>query len=338
MSRGLVCAWIALSLGLVASDARAHPLEFCALHVAQTREGYDVRLEYSGTESAPAGARLEVPAGCSLAAPITTHTRAAGETLHARLRCATERAATLRVVGLADSVSVLLTLESLDGTLRRERARGPSASFELTGQAPQSAVATLVDYGRLGVEHIAMGFDHLLFVLLLLFFHRRGSERASAYAGRLALTISAFTVGHSITLGLATLGALSLPAAPVEASIALSIVLLAAELARAERSGARDGLSFSRPWLIAGVFGLLHGLGFAGALADVGLPPDAAGAALVGFNVGVELGQLAFVALALAALAALRPAARLHARAPLAAAYLAGILAFAWTLERAAQL
>lgn len=144
-------------------------------------------------------------------------------------------------------------------------------------------------YTVLGVEHILIGIDHLLFVLALLF------VVSSGWA--LVKTITAFTVAHSITLGLATLGFVSLPAAPVEAAIALSIVFLASEIIGHARGG--QSLTFRAPWLVAFAFGLLHGLGFAGALSEIGLPPNEIPVALLFFNVGVEIGQLLFVGVVL---------------------------------------
>jgi hypothetical protein len=181
--------------------------------------------------------------------------------------------------------------------------------------------AVAATYLRLGVEHILRGFDHLLFVLGLLLLTR--STRA------LVQTITAFTVAHSLTLALATLGVLHVPSAPVEATIALSIVFVAREaLAPAGAS-----LAARRPWVVALPFGLLHGLGFAGALAQVGLPPGEIPLALAGFNVGVELGQLAFVA---AVLVPLRLLGSRVGAARVALAYAIGAVAAALTLARVA--
>ncbi|MDC0673073.1 HupE/UreJ family protein [Nannocystis radixulma] len=180
-------------------------------------------------------------------------------------------------------------------------------------------------YLALGVEHILGGADHLLFVAGLALLVRP--------ALRLAGALTAFTAAHSLTLALAALGLLVLPQPPVEACIAVSLILLARALARRERPSA------AAAWRLAAACGLLHGLGFAGALADIGLPRDAAVPALLAFNAGVELGQLlaAAVVLALAALAR-RALAASPARlaAPLSAlpALALGGLAVAWTLER----
>ncbi len=167
----------------------------------------------------------------------------------------------------------------------------------LTPQAParqslrqQSGWSVAGTYLSLGVEHILLGIDHLLFVLALLLITRG--------TWRLVKTVTAFTVAHSITLALATLGFVHVPQAPVEAVIALSIVFVAAEIVRV-RNG-RDGIAARAPWIVAFTFGLLHGFGFAGALARVGLPEGHIPLALLFFNVGVEVGQLLFIAAVLA--------------------------------------
>ena len=151
-------------------------------------------------------------------------------------------------------------------------------------------------YLALGVEHILGGVDHLLFVLALLLVVRGFTL--------LFKTITAFTVAHSLTLALAALGVVNVPGAPVEAVIALSILFLACEIVRTY--GGQTGLTARYPWVVAFTFGLLHGLGFAGALAEVGLPQTAIPLALLFFNVGVEVGQLLFVVAALVVVGLIR--------------------------------
>ena len=185
-------------------------------------------------------------------------------------------------------------------------------------------------YTMLGVEHILEGLDHLLFVLALLFVVQTG--------WKLVQTITAFTIAHSITLGLATLGYINTPSAPVEAAIALSIVFLCVEIIHKRRG--RPGITFTYPWVVAFAFGLLHGLGFAGALADIGLPPPEVPLALLFFNVGVEIGQLIFVFAVLAVLAALRYGARItrdsvaYVAGERIVVYGIGVLASYWLIER----
>jgi hypothetical protein len=182
-------------------------------------------------------------------------------------------------------------------------------------------------YTALGVEHILEGLDHLLFVLGLLLIVCTPVVRVVA----LVKTVTAFTVAHSLTLGLATLGFVEVPSRPVEASIALSIVFLAVEVVRGWHG--QDSLTLRSPWLVAFGFGLLHGLGFAGALADVGLPQAEIPVALVFFNVGVELGQLFFVALVLVGHWLLQRVSmpRWVAHAPV---YVIGVTGAYWVIER----
>jgi hypothetical protein len=179
---------------------------------------------------------------------------------------------------------VLLRVERQDGAAQTHRLTPAAPSVVVT--AAPGALAVAGTYLRLGIEHILLGFDHLLFVLALLILV--GPNR------RLIGTVTAFTVAHSLTLAAATLGAVHLPAAPVEATIALSIAFVAAEIVHARRGVL--SLTERKPWIVAFAFGLLHGLGFAGALAAVGLPQRAIPLALLFFNVGVEVGQLCFIA------------------------------------------
>jgi hypothetical protein len=232
----------------------------------------------------------------------------------------------IRVGGLeATLTDVLVRIERADGTAQVARLLPGAPSVRVVAAPTRAEVART--YLALGVEHITGGVDHLLFVLALLLVVRG--------ARRLVATVTAFTLAHSLTLAAATLGWLWVAGPPVEATIALSIAFVAREIAVAGR--AREGLTARRPWLVAFAFGLLHGLGFAGALRDVGLPEHAIPTALLGFNLGVEAGQLLFVAgaLALAALARRAlPAASRGAR--LASAYVIGALAMFWVLERVA--
>ncbi len=214
----------------------------------------------------------------------------------------------------------------LDGTSRVSRLTSSAPSF-VVPEAPiwQQTAAT---YLGLGVEHILLGIDHLLFVLALLLLVRGLRQ--------VLLTITAFTLAHSITLAAATLGWINVPQTPVEAVIALSIVLVAAELVHRERG--RTSLAQQWPWVIAFTFGLLHGFGFAGALNEIGLPQQAIPLALLFFNVGVEIGQILFIVAVYAAWALSR---RLLVGLPkpitrYGPACITGTLATYWTKERIA--
>ncbi len=191
-----------------------------------------------------------------------------------------------------------------------------------------SEMASIKRYTALGIEHILFGFDHLAFVLALLLLVRGVIP--------LIKTITAFTVAHSITLGLATLGAINMPTRPVEAAIALSIIFVAAEIVHARRG--HIGLAARYPWLVAFLFGLLHGLGFAGALSAVGLPADEIPIALLFFNLGVEIGQLLFVAAvwgAIVLVSRLRPGQ--FAWAGIISPYVIGAAATYWFVQRLAE-
>ena len=218
---------------------------------------------------------------------------------------------------------VIVRVERRDGSSQMERLLPESPRFTIKAPAGTGAVAW--SYLVLGIEHILGGVDHLLFVLALLLIVRGGK--------RILITITAFTVAHSITLVAATLGWVHVPGPPVEAMIALSIVFVAAEIIHGLRG--RPGLTARAPWVVAFSFGLLHGFGFAGALAEVGLPEKAIPIALLTFNVGVELGQLIFVALVLAARAVIvRLPLPNPAWMPYALPYAIGSVAMFWVIER----
>jgi hypothetical protein len=191
----------------------------------------------------------------------------------------------------ATMTDVLVRIENLDGTTQVTRLSPSSPSF-VVSVAP-ATLEVCRTYLVLGVEHILLGVDHLLFVLALLILVKGWR--------RLVGTITAFTVAHSMTLAAATLGFVHVPSKPVEATIALSIVFVACEIVH-RRSG-RSGLTEAWPWIVAFSFGLLHGLGFASALREVGLPQNAIPLALLFFNVGVELGQLLFISFVMAGVA-----------------------------------
>jgi hypothetical protein len=241
---------------------------------------------------------------------------------------------TVAIDGLsATRTDVLARVERLDGTTQTVRLTPDQASFDVTAAPDSLEVAKT--YLVLGVEHILLGIDHLLFVLGLLFLV--GSWR------RLVATVTAFTVAHSITLAAATLGWVHFAQAPVEATIALSVMFVAAEVLRGAHG--HPGLAARAPWVVAFVFGLLHGFGFAGALRQIGLPEKDIPLALLFFNVGVELGQLMFIAAVVTLLSAVtrlvrRRGATEHGpwhsealiRTPVA--YVVGSVAAFWVVQR----
>ncbi len=232
----------------------------------------------------------------------------------------------------ATSTDVLVRIESLGGAIQTERLSPTKTSFII--QAVPGAGEVAATYLRLGVEHILFGFDHLLFVLALVILVRGW--------GRVAITVTAFTIAHSITLTAATLGFVNVPGPPLEAAIALSILLVAVEIVNARRG--KPSPTARLPWLVAFSFGLLHGFGFAGALAEVGLPQHAIPVALLFFNVGVEIGQLIFVAAVLSLISLvhhvasklLEPARIQQSldRLDMTVAYTIGVMAAYWLIER----
>ena len=268
--------------------------------------------------------RPQFPAFCAQSAPVA---RLEGATLVAEsvLTCSNDVPGSM--VGLSGMDAAFT-----DALLRVAPLGRPVQAARLTPRQAMVKVATVPDrwevarsYFVLGVEHILTGYDHLLFVIAMVLL-----------LGRLGVVVraaTAFTVAHSLTLVGTTLGLIGLAQAPVEALIALSIVFLAVEIVKQDPAAPR--LSERIPWLIAFGFGLIHGFGFAGALREIGLPEGDVPTALLTFNVGVEAGQLAIIALCLTALALLRrfafPALR---PATLAASYAIGITASFWFIQR----
>jgi hydrogenase/urease accessory protein HupE len=221
-----------------------------------------------------------------------------------------------------------------DVLVRMQRAGGSPSTVLVHPSRPwidvpvsPEPLGTAATYLRHGVEHILLGYDHLLFVLALMLIVRGTRVLLAA--------ITAFTLAHSVTLALATLGVVNVPTPPVEATIALSVVLLAGEIITLRRGDV--GPTARWPWVIAFAFGLLHGFGFAGALTELGLPRDDVPLALLAFNVGVELGQLAFIA---SVLTVATVAQRSASAAPVerwvrqTAPYAIGVLAAFWFFER----
>ncbi len=218
---------------------------------------------------------------------------------------------------------VLLLVQLQDGTSHSAILRPASPEFTIPLQASKLKVAG--DYWLMGTIHILEGADHLLFVLALMLI-------VSGFKP-LVKAVTAFTVAHSITLALATLDVIHVPPAPTEAIIALSILFLAVEIIHSRQG--KISLTEQHPWVVAFIFGLFHGLGFAGALSEIGLPQQEIPLALLMFNVGVETGQLLFIAVVLGLLALLR---RLPVTLPQGAwrilPYTIGSVAAFWTIDR----
>src|SRR5215213_8296763 len=224
-------------------------------------------------------------------------------------------------------IDVLARLLRLDGTVQLERILPVSPRFVV--KASPGPLEVVKTYTVLGIEHILTGFDHLLYVLGMLILV--GGWR------RIVVTMSAFTATHSLTLTAAALGWVHVPQPPVEACIALSILFVAREIVQVHRG--RPGITARWPWVVSFTFGLMHGFGFAGALAEVGLPQSSIPIALLFFNVGVEIGQLMFVGAVLTVIAVgWRAAQRLRLSQPVwlwrIAPYAIGSVASFWLVER----
>ncbi|NOR55867.1 MAG: HupE/UreJ family protein [Sulfurovum sp.] len=227
-----------------------------------------------------------LPKSCTHITPVSTHIVNSAYLERWSVKCENGLVGeSLSFKGLnRTNTDLLLRLEFKNGTSQSVLLTPVKTSYQIPKEA--SSLQVVKTYTWLGITHILLGFDHLLFVFALLLIVK--SMR------RLLWTITAFTLAHSITMAGATLGFVNVPQQPVEAMIALSILFLAMEIIH-EKQG-KVGLTSRYPWLIAFIFGLLHGFGFAGALAEIGLPQQAITLALVFFNIGVELGQLMFVA------------------------------------------
>jgi hypothetical protein len=302
--------FVALWLLALPSIARAHDFEPGVLVLVETApHRFDVAWSQPiDSRGAPSGVELELPDTCRYA--------------DATLDCGNAPlAGRIRFRGMHSSRTQVIVIVEWAGGERLERlVTGASPELEVGAGPGRDAGAWLL----LGVEHIATGFDHLAFVIGLLLVV--GLDR------RLIATITAFTLAHSLTLALSVSGLLQLPSRAVEATIAASVVLVARE-----GMGDRETAVRRFPWLVAAIFGLVHGLGFASALRDLGLPRGATGFALLFFNLGVELGQLAIVALCFVLVrVGARAAERLPVRTMLS--YVLGSAGAFWCIERAAAI
>ena len=308
-----------------ANSIVAHELRPAYLDLRETAEE-----TYALLWKKPAGeVRLEIapiiPEGCRVARRDSEQLTPAAVVTRATMICTGGLSGkTLRVAGLETTVTnVLVRIQHRDGRLESHLLKPASPSVTLGAQ--ETWLGRSGSYLRLGVEHILLGVDHLLFVLgLLLIVPDRWM---------LVKTITAFTVAHSITLALATLGYVSAPVAPLNAAIALSILFLGPEIVRRWRG--QTSFTIRHPWIVAFVFGLLHGFGFASGLSTMGLPSAEIPLALLLFNVGVEMGQVFFVALVLLLLRAFRT---LEIQWPrpiyFLPGYVVGSLGAYWTIQR----
>jgi hydrogenase/urease accessory protein HupE len=312
------------------APARAHEVRPGFLELKETGPG-----TWSLLWKKPSGGEAEiqmapvVPEGCHLATPDRQQPWPGAVVVRGTLTCANGLAGrTIAIAGLESTVTdVLVRVRHADGTLESHLLRPASPAVTLGGAT--SATERAAGYVRLGVQHILLGADHLLFVLgLMLIVGSRWT---------LVKTISSFTLAHSITLAIATLGYARAPLPPLNASIALSILFLGPEVVRTWRG--ETSFTIRHPWVVAFAFGLLHGFGFASGLAAMGLPRGEVPLALLLFNVGVELGQVAFVLLVILLERSFRVLEvrwpRLVVRLP---GYAVGTLGAYWTIQRTVML
>ena len=318
--------WLLLAATLIGSSAFAHDSRPAFLQLTETAPG---RVDVVWRTPLMSGMRLPIlvryPAGThNVSGPAERDF--ADSIVERRVIQVDGGLAGKRVefVGMEATITdVLVRVQLLDGKRSTTLVRSSRPWVEVTASpGPLSVFAAYVEHG---VQHILLGYDHLLFVLALLLIVRE--------PWMLLKAITAFTVAHSLTLAAATLGWGHIPEAPLNAAIALSILFLGPEVVRAWRG--QTSFTIRNPWIVAFAFGLLHGFGFASGLRSLGLPQGEIPLALFAFNVGVEIGQLAFVALILLLVRAFRVLEIRWSRAmQLAPAYVVGALGAFWTIQR----
>ena len=319
-------AGIALLTLLSPEEASAHALAPSVLSFEQ-RADSTVTMRWRSPSKRPTGQflRPRIPESCEPLGPTnrekTEDETAIIETTELRCEPSNMLGAIVTVDGFEDSsVNVVVRIVRADGGVHH--AILDTGRPALTIAAEEDESQSFFEYLMLGVGHLLTGWDHLTFVLGLLVLF--GWNR------RLIAAVTAFTIGHSLTLALSVFRIVSLPMLLVEALIAVTIVILALEI----QSGAR-GLVWKHPWTLPGALGLLHGLGFASVLFDAGLPSDEIPLALLGFNLGLEVGQLAVIAVAWMSFLAVRSALPSNWRGNRTVpAYVIGSLAAFWVIER----
>jgi len=289
-----------LSAG-IGSVADGHALDPGYLELRQIDEiRYAISWKKPVIQGAPMAIAVRLPEQCDLRTEGQLTWDGTAYYSHWTTTCAGGlEGGELQIEGLEKtSTDVLVRFDFADGATGTQRLTPTETSFVVPTQPERFEVVRT--YSILGIEHILSGIDHLLFVLALLMLVKG--------VRRIIVTVTAFTLAHSITLAGATLGWVHLPGPPVEATIALSIAFVAAEILRSQQG--ESGMTERYPWIVAFAFGLLHGFGFAGALQQVGLPQTEIPTALLFFNVGVEIGQLLFIAVVFAIFWLLRRGAR----------------------------
>jgi len=292
---------------------------------------YAVVWKKPAIKSQPMAISAQLPEHCDPRTPVQPIWDGAAYVARWTARCSGSiEGGVIHIDGLdRTSTDVLVRFDFADGVTEARRLTPGDPSFTIPTQP--SRLEVVRTYLLLGIEHILSGIDHLVFVLALLILVKG--------VRRLIFTVTAFTIAHSLTLAGATLGYVLMPGPPIEATIALSIMFVAAEIIHSRRG--RPGLTEKYPWVVAFTFGLLHGFGFAGALAQIGLPQTSIAVALLFFNVGVEIGQLLFIASVFTIVAlARRITRRINIPRPAwswaVPPYAIGSLAVFWVIQRIA--
>jgi len=322
----LLVFWVVLGCFVAPPLATAHQFAPALLEVEEVEPGeVNVRWKQPSTKVVGNEIRPVLPGSCVGVSRPTVDREGTGMVATWSIRC--DKGLVGTQVGVEEietsRANVLLRVVLADGRSMRQVLSPGQPSYLIPEKEGKFEVFS--GYVKLGTEHILSGWDHLLFLVALVLL--TGATRT------LIWTVTAFTFGHSVTLALAALGLVNFPPAPIEVLIAFSIYILGVDLAL--RDAGRITWIERAPWLVAALFGLLHGLGFAGALTDVGLPSGDIPLALFAFNIGIEVGQLAFVACVLVLWAGVRalpikwPALLL--RLP---AYAIGSVAAFWIFER----
>lgn len=323
----VVTCMATFALFALAASALAHPLAPALLEVSEHGNGrFEVLWRVPLLRTRGVQMRVRIPEHCRELNARRTSSGERGVEATWAIDCGTAGLVDreLTIDGLVAPLSAVVRVVFEDGHTVDGLVTAHAPSFAVPA-APSRAIVVR-NYLRLGLEHIATGLDHLLFVFGLILLAASGR--------RIFATVTAFTLGHSITLALAAFGLVRIAWAPVELAIALSVLLVAVEVAR--HVGTRMPPA-RRPWILAACFGLLHGLGFASALSDTGLTTGPLAVALLAFNVGIELGQIAFVLLVVAVARITRrlmpPLPAWAIRVPV---YAMGTLAAYWCFDRAA--
>ena len=314
-------------ISLFTVSVKAHEIRPALLNITEREPGYfDITWKVPAVGDLVLGIRPMLPKSMVAVGQSTTNKLPGTVIEYAIYKLEGDGIAGERIFidGLSTvQIDVMVQIQLLDGTFYSALLQPHTPEYIIPDAGTKATISW--SYTRMGIEHILGGIDHLLFVLaLLLLVPNRW---------KLFKTITAFTVAHSITLGLSALGFVNVPSAPTEAIIALSIVFLAVEIIGSYRG--KSSFTEKNPWIVAMIFGLFHGLGFAGALSEIGLPPNEIPLALFTFNIGVEIGQIFFVLVVLILMYFLN---KLKSKLPewliFVPPYAIGVISCFWVIQR----